>query len=37
MNIDGEYYQIIKPKEIRIRQSSNFPNGTLRFLKKVIN
>jgi len=35
MNVDGEFYHIVKPIELRIRQSSTFPNGTLRFLKKI--
>ena len=35
MNIDGEFYQIIKPLELRIRQSPTFQNGTLKFLMKV--
>jgi hypothetical protein len=37
MNVDGEFYQIIKPVELRIRESNTFPNGTLKFLKKKIN
>ncbi len=34
LNIDGEYYQIVKPREIRIRQSNKFPNGKIKFLMK---
>jgi hypothetical protein len=34
MNIDGEFYQIIKPIEIRVTESSTFKNGSLKFLMK---
>ena len=37
MNIDGEFYYIVKPKQLRIRQSRAYPNGQLNFLKKNIS
>jgi hypothetical protein len=34
MNLDGEYYHIVKPIEIRIRLAKNF-GGRLKFLQNI--
>ena len=33
MNIDGEFYNIIKPKTVRIRNNTRILNGQIPFLK----
>jgi len=35
MNIDGEYYHIVKPLEVRVRSSHNYPDSRVRFLQKI--
>ena len=34
LNLDGEFYNIIKPIEMRIRLAKRINNGKLKFLKK---
>lgn len=34
MNIDGEYFNVIKPYEIRVRTHKDFPQGVIKFLSK---
>lgn len=35
MNIDGKYYHIVKPREIRIRIADKINEGKLKFLQKI--
>lgn len=32
MNVDGEYIQIIRPKELRVRSHKHFPRGAIKFI-----
>ena len=34
MNLDGEFYNIVKPLEMVIQKSNKFANGKLKFLLK---
>lgn len=35
MNIDGEYYNIVKPLELRIRIAKRINNGRVKFLQNI--
>jgi hypothetical protein len=35
MNIDGEYFNIVKPIELRVREHKDFPQGKIKFLSKI--
>ncbi len=35
MNVDGEYYNIVKPKELRVRLAKKYNGGKLKFLQKL--
>jgi hypothetical protein len=34
MNVDGEYFNIVKPVELRVRPDKNFPQGVIKFLAR---
>lgn len=35
LNIDGEYYHIVKPNELRIRLAKQLNGGKLKFVQKL--
>ena len=34
LNVDGEYYHIVKPVEMRIRLNKRLSNGNIKFIRK---
>ncbi len=35
LNIDGEFYHLVKPEELRVRLAKSYNGGTLKFLQRL--